>query len=146
MKRARYALLIVTLLLTGAMPLSAAEQTLDLVAKHPGSWLEAPENGLARISFHPENGTFRFTASCLMADQHYALVQHSDDNTRQGYIISLITASTDGRATATGNWSLWKGKIWLVLRDDVEGVAGDLRPDRLTGWHPRHYLFETRQL
>ena len=125
-------------------PVSA--ETLRLVAKQPGSWVEEPEHGSAEITYHPENGRFRLTATGLTANESYVLVQHTQQGNGQGYIITGIKASSLGTATAQGEWSHWQGKIWLVLQRDVAGKAGDQIVDRLTGWHPRHYLFETRLL
>ncbi|WP_316347253.1 hypothetical protein [Desulfuromonas acetoxidans] len=123
-----------------------AAETLRLVAKHPGSWVEQPELGSAEITYQPDKGRFRLTATGLAANESYALVQHTQQGNGQGYIITGIKASSQGTATAQGEWSHWQGKIWLVLQRDVAGKAGDQVTDQLTGWHPRHYLFETRLL
>nr|WP_320115182.1 hypothetical protein [uncultured Desulfuromonas sp.] len=124
----------------------AAAQTLQLVAKQPGSWAEMPEHGTAEITYSSATGTFQLTAHHLIANEQYVLVQHTENRNGQGYIITRMTTSDQGTASVEGKWPYWQGKIWLVLARDVAGTAGDRTVDRLIGWHPRHYLFETRLL
>ncbi|PLX95530.1 MAG: hypothetical protein C0620_04140 [Desulfuromonas sp.] len=124
----------------------AAAQQLELVAKDPGSWQATPAKGRALITFSPDSGHFELTASHLPAEQDYVLVQHQDRGDGHGYMICTVTTTRQGTIRFNGSWSLWEGKIWLVRAEDVRGAAGDQTLDQLKGWHPRHYLFETRLL
>nr|WP_320048631.1 hypothetical protein [uncultured Desulfuromonas sp.] len=139
---ASWALLLFVILL--AAPSNAA--TLNLVAKQPGSWHAVPDQGTAQLHYDLQSGYFDLEATGLQKKQNYALVQHNNTRTGKGYIIARLVTTDQGQAQIQGQWSRWQGKIWLVLDQDVRGTAGDLITDRLSDWHPRSYLFETRVL
>lgn len=125
-------------------PLSAEQ--LQLVAKQRDNWQPRPDKGHGEIDFSRTQALFSIWAKNLRPNRCYALIQHSNHLNKKGFIIARFNSDNSGQIRDVGKWDLWEGKIWLVCAEDVRGQSGDRRPDRLTGWHPNHYLFEGRVL
>lgn len=126
----------------GSAPQLLQAEQLRLYAKDPTNWQPAPRHGQGMLTFDHADSSFCFEAGGLQPRQTYALIQHHPGNHRQGFIIARMASDQHGQVHYQGQWSLWQGKIWLVLEQDVAGQEGDHDSDRLKGWHPHHYLFE----
>lgn len=141
---------VVTLLILSrfaATTAMAKEETLRLVSKDPATWQIDTSGATAQLTFNRQQGTFNCSAQRLEPRQQYALVQRDDRYPRgRGFIVASTTSSTNGTLLLSGQWSNWRGKIWLVLTDDVRGDAADEQLDQLIHWQPKRYLFESRPL
>lgn len=123
------------------------DETLMLVGKDPNTWQIDTSGPTAQLTFNRQQGTLNCSGHGLEQDQHYALIQRDDSCPRgRGYIVAVGTSSAHGALLLTGQWSDWRGKIWLVLADDVRGNAADKQLDQLIHWQPKRYLFESRPL
>ena len=122
-------------------------ETLLLVGKDPSTWQINTSGATAQLTFNRHRGTFSCSGKRLEPDQQYALIQHDDSCPRgRGFIVSVATTAANGTLLLTGQWSNWRGKIWLVLADDVRGKAADEQLDQLISWQPKRYLFESSAL
>lgn len=125
----------------------AIEETLLLVSKDPNTWQINTSGATAQLTVNRQKGTFNCSGQRLEAGQHYALIQCDDSYPRgRGFIISVATSTAKGTLLVAGKWSNWRGKIWLVLAEDVRGGATDTHLDQLISWQPKRYLFESRPL
>lgn len=140
---------IVLFILSCFSPVAATtnEQTLQLVRKDPRSWQKIDTETSAQVCFSRQQGTFICTGQQLEKTQNYALIQRDETAPRgKGYIVAIATTNDDGHISLTGKWKHWRGKVWLVIAEDVRGTAGDERIDKLIHWQPTRYLFETKSL
>lgn len=123
------------------------EETLALVSKDPKTWQIATSGPTLLLTFNRDLGTFYCAGKGLEPRQGYALIQHDSSDPRgRGFIVAVATSTTNGALQLAGQWSRWRGKVWLVLADDVQGCAADKRLDQLIDWQPKRYLFESRPL
>lgn len=121
--------------------------TLKLVRKNPRTWQVSNVQTYALLSFSRQRSQFNCSGQHLESRQRYALIQHDESLPRgKGYIVAYATTDADGHIELTGEWQRWHGKVWLVVADDVQGMAGDDRVDHLIHWQPKRYLFESQPL
>jgi|LGOV01.1.fsa_nt_gb hypothetical protein len=123
------------------------EETLLLVSKDPNTWQIDTSGATAQLTVNRQKGTFNCSGQRLEPEQQYALIQRDDSYPRgRGFILSVTSSTANGTLLLAGKWSNWRGKIWLVLADDVRGGAADEQLDQLISWQPKRYLFESRPL
>lgn len=126
---------------------AAIPHSLILQQKDPRHWQPVVAGAQAVITFQRSTGTFNLAAHNLEINQSYALVQpEGTSGSSRGWIIADGHSDRHGKLAMSGSWQPWRGKFWLVLRDDVDGHAADQHRDHLRRWQPGRYLFEERLL
>ena len=129
---------------------SSSDWRLYLVAKDPATWRVLESGAWGELTIHRPAGRVAFTGHGLRPTTDYALVRRAGQGpSPSGNVLVCGKSDNRGELRITGVWSVWSGKFWLVLGEDLQGRCADSTPESpatLKAWHPAAYLFETETL